>query len=126
MSGTKLVRGQGGGIFEMTIPPLGTNRREIFDYMLAKGDLSYVTDEVEEFETRGGGTGLRLKHEPTTHWAAEDPGELDKLDRDQLLSVARARGVEVDGRLSAPKLLKAIQEAEDEEDGDAGEAPPEA
>jgi hypothetical protein len=109
MSDTRFVRGQGGVIVQMDVPPKGTNRREIFDYMLAKGDLSFVTDEVEEYTTRGGGQAWRLKHEPVTHWDAEDPGDLDDLDKDQLLSVASVRGIEgVDGRTSKPNLLKAL------------------
>jgi hypothetical protein len=105
----------------MDVPPLGSNRREIFDYMLAKGDLKIVTDEVEEYETRQGGKAYRLKHELVTHWAAEDPGDLDELTKDQLLAVAQVRGVEgVDGRTSKPNLLKALHGQEQDAEVEHG------
>jgi len=124
MSEKRFVQGAAGLIVEMDIPAMGTNRREILDYQLAKGDLSYVTDEVEEYTTRGGGKAWRLKNEPATHWEAETPGDLESLSKDQLLSVARVRGIEVDGRGSAKKILDAIIAAPvDEVGSDAGEAP---
>jgi hypothetical protein len=39
---TTQVRGAGGAVFEMDIPPAGTQARERFDQQVAKGDLVFV------------------------------------------------------------------------------------
>jgi hypothetical protein len=39
---TVTVKGEGGAIFEMDIPPAGTFRRENFDEFLAKGWLTII------------------------------------------------------------------------------------
>lgn len=51
MARTLQVRGQGGWVFEVDVPPLGSIARENFDNAIARHELAVIGEvEVEEFD----------------------------------------------------------------------------
>jgi len=58
-----VVRGEGGGLLEMTVPTRG-HAAEIFAEKVAKGDLVIVTDPVEWVDAGDGARKLALIRKP--------------------------------------------------------------
>lgn len=110
---TLTVKGEGGDVFDMDVPPAGTFRREHFDDFVEKGWLRIlgVTGEVDP-EAAPPAVSLDGEAE-----VIDDEGlDVSAMKKADLLELAAAKGIEVDPKAKVDEIREALVAGLDELD----------
>lgn len=104
------ARGEGGEIFEFTVPADGTVAREILEEKLAKGTL--VPVPAASWVDRPDGSRYLVAADP----ADDEPGDgtppAAPPSKDELIARATELGIEAKGNWGVARLTEAIAAAE--------------